>query len=133
METEVMPRLKRRSRYADSFVFFEGAIVPYGDAYLPPMTHALHYGTGCFEGIRAYWSEAAGKLFTFRQPEHYDRMRNSAKILHMSLPLSTQQMCEITDELLDHPGYDALVRAHSRALASVANDIAVASHSAMRQ
>ncbi len=54
METEVAPRTRRRSRHADSWVFFEGEIVPYGDAYLPPMTHALHYGTGCFEGIRAY-------------------------------------------------------------------------------
>ncbi len=42
METEVAPRTRKRSRYADSWVFFEGEIVPYADAYLPPMTHALH-------------------------------------------------------------------------------------------
>jgi len=89
----------------DSWVWFNGDFARYRDAKIGLMTHALHYGTGCFEGIRAYWSEQAGKLYTFRQPEHYDRLRNSAKILHMSLPLSTQQMCEITDELLRRNGY----------------------------
>jgi branched-chain amino acid aminotransferase len=89
----------------DSWVWFNGDFARYRDARLGVMTHALHYGTGCFEGIRAYWSEEAGKLFLLRAPEHYDRLRNSAKILHMTLPMSTSDMCEVTVELLRRNGY----------------------------
>ena len=60
METTLAPRARKRSRHADSWVFFDGEMVRYHDVhYLPPMTHALHYGTGCFEGIRAYWNAVA--------------------------------------------------------------------------
>jgi branched-chain amino acid aminotransferase len=89
----------------DAWVWFDGDFARYRDAKLGVMTHALHYGTGCFEGIRAYWSEEAQRLYTFKAAEHYDRLRNSAKILHMRLPLSTQQMCEVTSELLRRNGY----------------------------
>jgi branched-chain amino acid aminotransferase len=89
----------------DAWVWFNGDFARYRDAKLGVMTHALHYGTGCFEGIRAYWSEEAGRLFTFRVPEHFDRMRNSAKILHMRLPMGTAELCEITTELLRRNGY----------------------------
>lgn len=89
----------------DQWVWFNGDFARYRDAKLGAMTHALHYGTGCFEGIRAYWSEPAGKLYILRAPEHYDRLRNSAKILHMGLPLSTAEMCDITVELLRRNGY----------------------------
>ena len=89
----------------DSWVFFGGEFVRYRDARIGVMTHALHYGTGCFEGIRAYWAEEAGKLFVLRAPEHFDRLRNSAKILHMRLPMSTAEMCEVTVELLRRNGY----------------------------
>jgi branched-chain amino acid aminotransferase len=89
----------------DAWVFFNGEFARYRDAKLGVMTHALHYGTGCFEGIRAYWSAEAGKLYTFRAPEHFDRLRNSAKILHMRLPYGTGELCEITSELLRRNGY----------------------------
>jgi branched-chain amino acid aminotransferase len=89
----------------DQWVWFNGDFARYRDAKLGVMTHALHYGTGCFEGIRAYWSEEAGKLFVFRAPEHYDRLHNSAKILHMRVPLSTAELCEITTELLRRNEY----------------------------
>ena len=88
-----------------AWVYYDGEIRRYGDSRLGLMTHALHYGTGCFEGIRAYWDEQRGQLFTFRQAEHYDRLRNSAKILHIGLPLGTDEMCAISDELLRRNGY----------------------------
>jgi branched-chain amino acid aminotransferase len=69
------------------------------------MTHALHYGTGCFEGIRAYWVEEQQQLFAFRMPEHYERLRDSARILLMDIPLSTEEMCAITTELLSRNGW----------------------------
>ena len=89
----------------DRWVWFNGDFARYRDAKLGAMTHALHYGTGCFEGIRAYWSEEAGKLFVLRALEHYDRLRNSAKILHMGLPMSSTEMCAVTVELLRRNGY----------------------------
>jgi branched-chain amino acid aminotransferase len=89
----------------DAWVWFNGDFARYRDAKLGVMTHALHYGTGCFEGIRAYWSEEASRLFAFRVPEHFERMRNSAKILHMRLPLGTAELCEVTSELLLRNGY----------------------------
>ena len=52
METEVAPRVREkalRSKWTDTWVYYEGEMLRYQDAYLPPMTHALHYGTGCFE------------------------------------------------------------------------------------
>src|SRR3979411_503927 len=104
-ETKSKPAAKKAVTHPNTWVFYDGEFGRYHDIKLGLMTHALHYGTGCFEGIRAYWSEEAGKLFTFRQPEHFDRTRNSTQILHMSLPMSTQQMCEVTNELLRRNGY----------------------------
>jgi len=104
-EAQVVTAQPSTTAREDAWVFFNGEFARYRDAKLGVMTHALHYGTGCFEGIRAYWSAEAGKLYTFRAPEHYDRLRNSAKILHMRLPYSTGELCEITSELLRRNGY----------------------------
>ena len=50
VETQLAPRARTGlSRYSDTWVFLDGEMVRYHDAYFPPMTHALHYGTGCFE------------------------------------------------------------------------------------
>lgn len=103
-ETQVVPA-PSSTAHDDRWVWFNGDFARYRDAKLGAMTHALHYGTGCFEGIRAYWSEEAGKLYILRAPEHFDRLRNSAKILHMGLPMSTSEMCEVTAELLRRNGY----------------------------
>jgi branched-chain amino acid aminotransferase len=89
----------------ESWVYFDGEIRRYGDSRLGILTHALHYGTGCFEGIRAYWVEEQQQLFALRMPEHYDRMRMSAKVLLMELPLGTEELCSITTELLRRNGW----------------------------
>src|SRR5258708_36028280 len=100
METEVMPRVKKRSRYAESWVFFEAKLVHYEDAYLPPMTHALHYGTGCFEGIRAYWNSTHKQLYLLQAEAHYARLKRSAAILRLELPLPNPEVVRCTLELL---------------------------------
>jgi branched-chain amino acid aminotransferase len=89
----------------DTWVYFDGEVRRYGDSRLGILTHALHYGTGCFEGIRAYWVEEQQQLFALRMPEHYDRLRASAKVLLMELPLSTEELCTITAELLRRNGW----------------------------
>lgn len=100
------------TRREQSWVYLNGKISRYADAKIGLMTHALHYGTGCFEGIRAYWNAEREQLFAFRMPEHFDRMAESAKILQMSVPLPTVELCEITNDLLRRNAYkeDTYVR-----------------------
>jgi len=69
------------------------------------MTHALHYGTGIFEGIRAYWNPKSEQLHLLLAGPHYDRMARSAKILRMTLPYSTEDLVNTTLELLRRNGF----------------------------
>jgi branched-chain amino acid aminotransferase len=82
------------------FVYFQGAIVPFEDAKVGVMTHGLNYGTGCFEGIRAYWNPDKQDLFVLKMRPHYERLHQSARILYMHLPHSVDTLCEITLDLL---------------------------------
>jgi branched-chain amino acid aminotransferase len=101
VETQVAPRARTgASRHADSWVFLDGEMVRYRDAYLPPMTHALHYGTGCFEGIRAYWNAAQQQLYLLQAEAHYARLRRSASVLRLDVPHSNQELIELTLEIL---------------------------------
>jgi len=87
--------------------FFQGRIVPIEEAKVSIMTHAFNYGTGCFEGIRAYWNPGHDQLYVFRLREHFQRMLRSCRILRIELPYSADQMSEITLELLRREGYRA--------------------------
>ena len=94
------------------FAFFGGEFVPIEQAQVSIMTHAFNYGTGCFEGIRAYWSKEEEQLLVFRLAEHYRRLHRSVHILRIALPYSVEQLGEITLELLRREGYrqDAYIR-----------------------
>ena len=94
------------------FAFFEGKIVPIDQAKVSIMTHAFNYGTGAFEGIRAYWNKEKQQMFAFRMPEHYERLQRSCRILKIDLPYSTQELCDITCDLLRREAYreDSYVR-----------------------
>ncbi len=94
------------------FAFFEGAIVPIEQAKISIMTQTFNYGTGCFEGIRAYWNADEEQLYIFRMPEHYERLHRSARVLHCQLPYSVQQLGEITVDLLRREGFreDSYIR-----------------------
>ena len=81
---------------ADS-VWMDGALMPWAEANVHVMTHALHYGLGVFEGIRAYKTKD-GRLAIFRLQEHIRRFMDSAHIIMMKLPFSEQQL---TDACLD--------------------------------
>ena len=85
--------------------FFEGGFVPIEGAKVSIMTHTFNYGTGCFEGIRAYWNEEEEQLFVFRMREHYERFHNSCRILQIEMPHSVQRLGELTIELLRKEGY----------------------------
>ena len=81
-------------------VFFEGDFCRLADAKVKLLTHALHYGTGVFEGIRGYWSEEDKELYLFRPREHYERWRTNAKLLKMDIPLSPKELCDLSCELI---------------------------------
>jgi branched-chain amino acid aminotransferase len=87
------------------FAFFAGQPVPIEAAKVSIMTHAFNYGTGCFEGIRAYWNEDDEQLLVFRMPEHYQRLHKSARILRIELPYSVEQLGDMTLELLRREGF----------------------------
>jgi branched-chain amino acid aminotransferase len=89
-----------RRAQGDTWVYFEGELCRYGDAHIGLLTHALHYGTGCFEGIRAYWSERQHRMNVFKMPEHFRRMTGNAQMLHMQLPHSVDELCAITVEMM---------------------------------
>ena len=72
------------------YVWFDGKFVPRTRAKIPVTTHAIHYGTSIFEGIRAYWSTK--NLFIFRLKEHVRRFRNSGNFYHISLNFSDRQI-----------------------------------------
>jgi branched-chain amino acid aminotransferase len=80
-------------------IWFNGKQVPWDEANVHVLTHALHYGTAVFEGIRAYEC-ADGSSEVFRLHEHMVRLVNSAKILGLILPYTADELCEAAVETL---------------------------------
>jgi branched-chain amino acid aminotransferase len=80
-------------------VFAKGRFCRYDEAKIGLMTHALHYGTGCFEGVRGFWSVRDEELYLFQLEQHYERLHASAKILMMKVPNTVAELVEITTEL----------------------------------
>jgi branched-chain amino acid aminotransferase len=99
-------------RFKDVLVYFEGGIRPLGDARISILTHALHYGTGVFEGIRGYWCTEAKDLFLVSADDHYRRWKANCRILEIDPPKTAQELTEITAELirLNHFETDVYVR-----------------------
>lgn len=83
-----------------SYCYLDGEFVPLDEARVSIRTHALHYGTGCFEGLRGYWNDAEQQLYVLHAREHYERFHRSARILFIRLPLSVDELVEVTLELL---------------------------------
>lgn len=81
-------------------MFFNGKFLAEEEVHISPTAHALHYGTGCFEGIRAYYSEKDKALFVFRLEDHYKRFFYSCKTLFIKLPYDIKKLAELTIELL---------------------------------
>jgi len=92
--------MKKPATHPNTWVFYEGEFGRYHDIKLGLMTHALHYGTGCFEGIRAYWNPKQEQLHLLQAPAHYERLRRSANVMRMTVPYSTEELVNLTVELL---------------------------------
>jgi branched-chain amino acid aminotransferase len=79
-----------------------GELVDWADARIHVGAHGLHYGSGVFEGIRAYETDKGSAVF--RLTDHLERLHNSAKLLHMELPFSVEELRASCHELIGANG-----------------------------
>jgi branched-chain amino acid aminotransferase len=84
-------------------IWMNGEFVAWEDAKVHVLTHALHYGTGVFEGERCYDTERGPAIF--RHDEHLQRLERSAKLYYMDMPYSREQLREATHELVARNGF----------------------------
>jgi branched-chain amino acid aminotransferase len=84
-------------------IWLNGELVAWEDAKVHVLTHGLHYGTGVFEGIRAYETEQGTAIF--RHADHLKRLEESAKLYYMDLPFSRDQLREATHDLIGRNGF----------------------------
>jgi branched-chain amino acid aminotransferase len=80
------------------FIWMNGELVRWEDAKVHVLTHALHYGSGVFEGVRAYETERGTAVFRHR--DHLERLRRSAELYYMDLPYTLEKLREATHELI---------------------------------
>ncbi|MDO8880113.1 MAG: branched-chain amino acid transaminase [Coriobacteriia bacterium] len=80
------------------FIWMDGALVPWADAKVHVLTHALHYGSGVFEGIRCYATDDGPAVF--RLTEHMERFERSAKMLFMDLGYPVEEMVASVKETI---------------------------------
>ena len=94
------------------YVFLDGQYVDAATASIPVRTHAFLYGTSVFEGIRAYYNKEEDQLYAFRMKEHFERLINSGKIMHMHSKYSVDEWCGLVKDLLKKNNYrtDAYIR-----------------------
>ena len=83
-------------------IWMNGQLVDWEDAKIHILTHTLHYGTGVFEGIRAY--ETSRGPAVFRLTDHIVRLHNSAKIMMMDLPYSVDELVAATKATVKSTG-----------------------------
>jgi branched-chain amino acid aminotransferase len=79
-------------------IWMNGELVDWGDATIHVGVHGLHYGTGVFEGIRAYETPKGPSVF--RLAEHLQRLHASAKLLYMEIPFSVEEIWSGVHELV---------------------------------
>jgi branched-chain amino acid aminotransferase len=87
------------------YAHFKGELVPYADAKIGVLTHALNYGTAVFGGIRGYWNPEEEELFVFRPEDHFRRFLDSAKLLNMKFDTSPPVLVNAVRELLQAEGW----------------------------
>ena len=86
-------------------IWMDGELVDWHDAKVHVLSHAVHYGTGVFEGIRAYGTARGAAVWHLH--EHMKRLFRSAKLYHMDIPYSLEAMTEATKEVIRANGLNA--------------------------
>jgi len=87
------------------YAFFKKQFMPLAEAKIGILTHAFHYGTACFEGIRGNWDSEYERFCLFRIRDHYKRMLNGCRLLKISLPYSLDELCQLTVESVERSNY----------------------------
>lgn len=82
----------------DGVIWLDGELVPWREAKVHVLTHTLHYGTGVFEGVRAYHADQGTAIF--RLEDHTDRLFRSAHILGMKIPFDKGTLNEVQKEII---------------------------------
>lgn len=85
-----------------SHIWMNGEFVEWDNAQIHALTHALHYGTAAFEGIRAYKTERGTAVF--RLTDHMNRLHDSGQIIYMKIPYTVEQLVSATKELFKKTG-----------------------------
>jgi branched-chain amino acid aminotransferase len=86
-------------------IWMDGELVPWHEAKVHVLSHALHYGSGVFEGIRAY--ETARGPAVWHLDEHLHRLARSAKLYHLDIPFSHEALVEATKDVIRANGLDS--------------------------
>ena len=89
----------------NSLIWLDGQWLPASEAKVSVLTHTLHYGYGCFEGIRAYETPAGPALF--RLPEHLRRLEDSARILAIDMPFDRETLAAACREAVARNGLNS--------------------------
>ncbi|MBK9179178.1 MAG: branched-chain amino acid transaminase [Acidimicrobiales bacterium] len=79
-------------------IWMDGGLVDWADARVHVLTHTLHYGSGVFEGIRAYATDRGPAVF--RLTDHIQRLHDSAKVIHIDIPWSVEELVEAVKETI---------------------------------
>ncbi len=87
------------------YAFMKKKFVLLSEAKIGVMTHAFHYGTAVFEGVRGNWNNTKQQLYLFRLKEHYKRMLDGCRMLKIDLPYTIDELCRITIELVEKGGF----------------------------
>ena len=95
-----------------TYAYFNGQFVPVDQAKISIQNNTFQYGTGVFEGIRAYWNNQMRQLYVFRLREHFVRMLRNCRVLTLTIGKDEKELSEITIELLrkNRPETDTYVR-----------------------
>ena len=85
--------------------FHKGEFIPLEQASVGVMTHAFHYGTAVFEGIRGNWNDEDERTYIFKLREHFERLLAGCKVMRIRLPYSVKELSDITVEMVERCGY----------------------------
>lgn len=89
----------------DGLIWMDGEYVPWREAKVHVLTHTLHYGLGCFEGVRAYKTERGTAIF--RLEDHTDRLFDSAQILAIKIPYDKETLNRVQREIIARNGLES--------------------------
>jgi branched-chain amino acid aminotransferase len=88
-----------------SYAYFNKQFMLLEKANVNVMTHCIHYGTAVFEGIRCNWNDKEKQAYIFRLKEHYERLARGCQVLNIKLPMTIDELCKKTVELVAKCGF----------------------------